>query len=229
MDQQTVEFSYTGADADIVFLIGVHEFESLEQLYFGYEQLFQTAMTVTFHSFEPQIGTFKLDASGSSSLSESMSLLLQMMAWPLPPDAATNLLQAVEQATDSLQSLATSAETFETVAWLMRNGARRVRRPTASVSTINTRSRGPQSPSTETFAQALNKPAETMVSRVPDIHSRPGIPGARSTKRRHHNGQKQQTSQPPTTKSTGEPTDGVETNIGSLKYQPSGVGPSSGG
>ena len=128
IDQTTVDFSYTGAEADIVFLIGVHSFDSLEHLYFGYEQLYQTAVIVTFHTFQPEIGTFKLDASGTSSLSESVTLLLQQTGWTLTPEAATNLLQAIEQATDHFQSLSTSAETFEVTAWLMRAGARRSKR-----------------------------------------------------------------------------------------------------
>lgn len=128
LTQDTVEFSYTGAEADVIFLIGVHSYESLEHLYFGYEQLYQTAITVSFHTYQPEIGTFKLDASGTSSLSESMSYLLQHIGWQIKPDAATNLLRAIEDATDRYQSLSTSAETFEATAWLLRSGARRSRR-----------------------------------------------------------------------------------------------------
>src|SRR3989304_759359 len=39
LDSSAVDFSYAGADADLVFLVGVHDLETLDQLYFGYENL----------------------------------------------------------------------------------------------------------------------------------------------------------------------------------------------
>ncbi len=135
LDAQTVEFSYTGAEADLIFLIGVHELEQLDQLYFGYEQLYQDVTTVTFHNFETNIGTVKLNTSGSSSLSEAMALFVQELELPLTSSAATQLLVAVEETTDSFKSLATTADTFEVVAQLLRFGARRLRRQVPTLST----------------------------------------------------------------------------------------------
>lgn len=124
---ESVTFDYTGADADLVFLVGVHQFEALEHLYEGFEDLFTRATVVTIHTFEPQIGSVKLNVSGASSMSEGVAPVLMQLSPELPVDAATNLLTGIEQATDHFQSLSATAQTFEMVAELMKRGARRVR------------------------------------------------------------------------------------------------------
>lgn len=131
LDPASIEYSYTGAEADVIFLIGVHELESLGNLYYGYEQLYRDTTIVTFHTFEPEIGTLKLDASGSSSFSESMVGLLQSLGLPLDADVATNLVSAIEASTNHFQSLNATATTFQTVGDLLQLGARRINRQPA--------------------------------------------------------------------------------------------------
>jgi len=127
LSHEDVEFSYTGADADLIFFIGVHNLESLEQLFFGYEQLYRDTMTVSFSSFDTDIGTIKLKTAGNSTLSEAMAGLLPALKLAITSDGATNLLTALENSTNNFSSLSTTAETFETVATLLRAGARRSR------------------------------------------------------------------------------------------------------
>ena len=125
LDESTVSFSYAGADADLIILVGVHELEDLEQLYFGYESLYDNAFLATVHSFEPELGNAQFDLSGTSSLSESMVELLAHLDIQLTADMATDLLKGIEITTDNLRSLSATAETFEAVASLLRAGARR--------------------------------------------------------------------------------------------------------
>lgn len=127
LDTKTVEFAYTGADADFIFLIGVHSLESLEQLYYGHEQFFTDTTIVTFHNFEPNIGQFKLSTAGAASMSEVMTKLMVDLGLEISGDVATNLLVGIEAATDNFSSLTTTAETFEAVSQLMRLGARRIK------------------------------------------------------------------------------------------------------
>src|SRR5690606_36893853 len=94
--------------------------------------------TVTFHTFQPEIGTIKLDASGASSLSEAMAQLLWQLQLSVTQVDATNLLTVIEQSTQNFRSLSTSAETFETVAQLLRQGARRSQPQVAVVSNNQT-------------------------------------------------------------------------------------------
>ncbi len=128
LDANRVQLDYTGAAAEMVFLVGVHEFDQLEHLYDSYKQLYESATIVTLHTFEPEIGGIKLDLSGKSCLSEAVFGLLGQLELTLDADSATNLLLVIERATEDFRSLATTAETFEMVGALMRLGARRLRR-----------------------------------------------------------------------------------------------------
>lgn len=128
LDPKTVDFSFAGSDVDLIFLVGVHDLETLEQLYFGYENLYQNSYLVTLHNFEPQIGTTQFDLSGSSSMSESIIDIIENLGLEINDEMATSLLMGIEHTTNNLQSLTTGAETFEKVAKLLRIGARRIKR-----------------------------------------------------------------------------------------------------
>jgi len=164
LDTSTVEYSYTGAEADLLFLVGVQQLESLEQLYFGYEQLYSDTPVVTFDSYQPSFGTINIDGSGLSSLSESMVRLLQQLEFQATPESATNLLTVIEEATEGFKAPITSAETFETVAYLLRLGARRAPRK-KSTQRIEFQS--------DSFATALKavKPIEVKTIEVPQVVS----------------------------------------------------------
>jgi len=132
LSPEAVAFDYAGVEADLIFLVGVHNLETLEQLYYGYEQLYQNTTTVTLHTFEPNIGTIKLDVSGASCMSEATVGFLKNLQLSVPTGAASNLLQAIEETTDSFKSFAATAETFDAVAALLRWGARRRKKSTVS-------------------------------------------------------------------------------------------------
>lgn len=129
LDTKNVQFSYAGAEADLVFLVGVHDLEVLEQLYFGYENLYESAFVVTLHTFEPELGSVRLDLSGASSMSEAAAGILEGLEIPLTAEMSTDLLGGIESMTNGLQSLTATAETFEVVAKLLHAGARRGLRP----------------------------------------------------------------------------------------------------
>ncbi|MGD9129681.1 MAG: hypothetical protein PVJ09_04305 [Candidatus Woesebacteria bacterium] len=135
LNPEAVDFSFTGADADLIFLVGIHEFESLGNLYYGFETLYEDAGTVTIHNFKPDIANIKLDTSGSVCMSEAMLLLLENLEFEIDDGIATNLLAAIEQSTQSFSSLSATAETFEIVARLLRAGARRIKKTAASITT----------------------------------------------------------------------------------------------
>jgi hypothetical protein len=105
--------------------VGVHSFESLGALYEGNEELFQRSTTVVIHTFEPEIGLIKLNIGDTSSFAEGTARLMSQWHDSIPADAASNLLAGIYEATDSLHSWAVTAETFETIAWLLRQGGRR--------------------------------------------------------------------------------------------------------
>ncbi len=127
LDSTQVDFSYTGAETDLIFLIGVSKLESLADVYVGYEDLYASKPVVTVNSFSPDFGNVHLDTSGTPSMSEAIVKVLRDLEMTIDGDSATNLLSAIEAVTKHFQSLSTTADTFETVAHLLRLGARRVR------------------------------------------------------------------------------------------------------
>ncbi len=128
LDSKTVEFSYTGADADAIFLVGVSGLDSLDALYVGYEQLYQDVTSISINSYETPYGSIKVSTMGAASTSEVMAYLLQELGVEITSDIATNLITGIELATDKMQSLATTADTFEIISKLLRAGGRRTSR-----------------------------------------------------------------------------------------------------
>jgi len=126
LDKKSVSFDYVGAQADVIFLFGVHQYQSLEHLYTSYSDVYDSATVVTVHNFEPEIGDIKLDVSGKSCWSESVLSLIENLGLELNESGATNLLYAIEDSTNNLSSFTATADTFESVAKLLRAGARRL-------------------------------------------------------------------------------------------------------
>lgn len=126
LDPASVEFSYTGAEADLIFTVGVKELEELEQLYMSYEDVYSSVPIVSITSFEPQFATLAINTGSSPSVSQEVARLVSDLGYDLSQDTATQLLYGVEMATQGLASRSVTAETFETVGRLLRQGARRI-------------------------------------------------------------------------------------------------------
>ena len=125
LSHETVEFSYVGAEADMIILIGVDNLNSLEQVYFGYENMYQSTALISINSYLTDFGNMKVDITGHSSVSEYVGALLQSLQLALDPESATNLLAGIDEETNRLTAFTTTPETFEMVARLLRGGARR--------------------------------------------------------------------------------------------------------
>lgn len=132
LDADLVSFDYTGADADMIFMFGVHNFETLEHLYSEYEELYQRVPVVSINSFETAIGSYKFDTSGYAAMSQAVAEMMGQLGLPIESDAATHLLAGIDQATECFTTVTTNADTFEMVAWLLRTGARRIKRAESS-------------------------------------------------------------------------------------------------
>lgn len=126
LDPGSINFSYAGAAGDIVFIVGSTSFEQLGELYESEKVLYDKAMTVSITPYEiTPFAKTSLNTSNQSSLAEGMTALLSELGMEPKDDIATNLLSAIEFATNRFQSVAVNPDTFETVAKLLRNGARR--------------------------------------------------------------------------------------------------------
>ncbi len=127
LDYKQIDFSYTGAESDLLLLVGVNSLESLEQLYFGYEDLFEKTPKISFSKNGSQLGNLNINSVGYSTISECLLVLLNSMGISFSTESATNLLSAIDVETEYMRSLSATAITFEAVAQLMRMGARRIR------------------------------------------------------------------------------------------------------
>lgn len=127
LDASKVEFSYTGFETDLIILVGITNLEQLEQLYYGYEDVYKNTATITLNATPTSVGHLVLTSVGASSLSEVTVEALTQLNMDISSASATQLLAGIEQETEGLQSLRATATTFEVVARLLRLGARRTR------------------------------------------------------------------------------------------------------
>lgn len=133
IDSSSVEFSYAGSQADLLILCGVEDLENLEQLYFGYENLYKAANNhlVTFNNFIPDFGSLNLDISPSISYCEAIFYLLKNLDESgtdilAKSNIPTLLLYGIEYKSHGLQSLDANANTFLAVGYLLQLGAMRL-------------------------------------------------------------------------------------------------------
>jgi nanoRNase/pAp phosphatase (c-di-AMP/oligoRNAs hydrolase) len=152
LDTSSVEFAYAGAQADLVILVGVSSYDSLEHLYAANEQFFSESMVISLHTYETSIGSIKFDTSGEPGLSVAVAKLVRDTNLSVSESAATNLLAGIEQSTNNFTSLSTTADALELAAWLMRMGARRVWRSSTAGSSSDKKPAEAQS-----FAEVFTK------------------------------------------------------------------------
>lgn len=126
LDPATVDYTLAGAEADLVFLVGVSQLEDLGALYTAEQYFFDSSYTISLTTYQSQpFARMTLDTTGQTCLAEGVGVLLTQVEFEPKDDIATNLLSSIEQATNRFQSLGVGPDTFELIAKLMRNGARR--------------------------------------------------------------------------------------------------------
>ena len=129
LDASGVEFSYTGSNADIIFVIGCRSLEDLGELYRSEKKLLddKNKVLVNLSSLDrnSQFGTVNWYDPTATGASEIVFSALQGLGLAVETDIATNLLAGIEAKTNNFTAPAVTADTFEIVASLMRLGARK--------------------------------------------------------------------------------------------------------
>lgn len=149
LDTQTISYSYTGADADLVFIFGVNSLEELGRLYSEEKSFLDDAQTVSLNltSTPSAFASINLNTNKPTSLSEAMTGLLKATGINLTADAATNLYNQVIAATNNFTNPRITADTFEVAAFLLRSGAQKTTpKPPAAPSAAPTFFTQPQPP-----------------------------------------------------------------------------------
>lgn len=122
--EKDVVFSYSGAVADLILVIGAADLKDIGSLAEKEIELFSKS---TIANISNQVGSFGAIniTDPSSSNSELVTALLKELALPMDVDIANNLMMGIEAGTDNLSSPNMTADTFEALAVLYRTGARR--------------------------------------------------------------------------------------------------------
>lgn len=154
LDFKTVNFTYTGTEADLIVTIGVTDLEELGEIYLGYEQLFKDKPLISLNEYETSFGTVKLSQAGFSSMSEVMANLIVQSGIEATTQSASNLLLGIETQTKGLQAPNASADTFQVVADLLRFGAQR--RYSPSLNMAGQQRVKPSKPSSVQIASAVS-------------------------------------------------------------------------
>lgn len=164
LDHQSVEYSYTGSNADLIFVVGAKAKEDLGTLYEQEKTLLEdsqkTLVNLSTQDKNTQFGTVNLYDPTSAGCSEIAFSTLKGLSLPLNADIATNLLAGIEAATNNLIQTS-SPETYEIVADLIRLGAKKGYLSLSSnFSTTSSPfiSRNPKSAPTWSTSQSLKPP-----------------------------------------------------------------------
>lgn len=121
--KEQLDLNYTGVSADLVILIG-----GANDTHFPLLALPELADVKVVHignrdlSSNHQILSF---AKPGATTSELIANLIKENSLSVDHDIATNLVMGVEEGSSNFTSSEVTAETFETFAWLMRNGGAR--------------------------------------------------------------------------------------------------------
>lgn len=123
-EKENLTFSHTGANADLVIVIGASSIAGSGEILSREEELLKSASIANISNRPGTFGTMNI-VDPNSSLSELVTAVIQELKLKLNQDSANNLMRGIEDATDNLASPNMTADTFEALAILYRAGARR--------------------------------------------------------------------------------------------------------
>jgi hypothetical protein len=125
LNPQNLDVQITGADYDLIILVGVNSLEELGNLYLGSKLLFEeTRMTVLSRKAVIKLPQAKVtDGSRVASISELIFNYLEGNGVKLSPERATRILAGIFSATENFRKNLIDARTYESAAKLTRLGA----------------------------------------------------------------------------------------------------------
>ena len=123
-DISNVKFSYSGATADLVITLGINSLEELGKIYADEKNFLDSADILSLNiTLNPASFTGKLFHKAVNSFSELVSNFLEKTGLKITTPIARNLLKNIYESTGSLTSPRLTADTFSSIAFLMRAGA----------------------------------------------------------------------------------------------------------
>lgn len=125
-DPKDIEYSFKGAQADLIFTIGVSRLEDLGELYEAERGLYSEATVVSFNRRQnPSYAAVSVVDTTASSLSEIVAEFVQELGLSFQDDTASNFLAGIDFATNRFQNPMISPSAFIMAGRLLQAGARR--------------------------------------------------------------------------------------------------------
>ena len=125
LNPNQVTYSYTGGSFDFIVAVDMPNLNSAGPLYADNQAMFQgkNIINIDRHLTNGFFGTINFVNKTSSSTSELALKTLQALQVELDRDIATNLYAGISAATNNFTAYSVNAETFETIATLLKAGA----------------------------------------------------------------------------------------------------------
>lgn len=125
LNPNQVNFSYTGGQVDVIFVIDAPTLNSLGTIYTDNQNQFngKDIVNIDRHLTNAYFGTVNYVNKTISSISELVLSVLQTLGVEIDRDIATNLYAGTAASTNNFTSYSTNADTFEHIAALLRLGA----------------------------------------------------------------------------------------------------------
>jgi len=191
IEQKDIKYSYSGADAEIIFTIGAQKLEDLGEIYQQENQAFEKVeiINIDINPANTKFAQKNLIFPQQVSLSQLTAKIFKKLGLAVSQDIATNIIAGIESATNNLQ-VNTNADTFEILAWAMRQGGKQGHLKTSPVQPTTPPFAKPQPaqptapspfapPTGQAPAQnAQTQQTQTQPAQTPLSVSQPGLPPA---------------------------------------------------
>jgi len=125
LDPSQVKYNYTGGSFDFIITLDAPNLNSLGEIYQNNQTQFQgkDIINIDRHLTNGYFGSVNLVNKTVSSISELIFKVIQTLRLEIDKDIATNLYAGIAVSTNNFISYSVNANTFETVAHLLRLGA----------------------------------------------------------------------------------------------------------
>lgn len=125
LNPNQVEYSYSGGSFDFIITVDAPNLNAIGTLYTENQAQFQgkEIINIDRHLTNAFFGTVNYINKTSSSTCELVYKVLQQLQCEMDKDMATNLYMGIAGATNTFTSYSVNAETFETIAALLKAGA----------------------------------------------------------------------------------------------------------
>lgn len=127
LSADNVQYSYQGASADLIMSVDTLDLGDLGSVYEHQKEIIngKSIINIDFHTNNTNYGALNLVDPGASSTTELVAELLATLGVKLTTDIATNLLNAIYEATNNFTNANVTSMAFEVASVCLKAGAKR--------------------------------------------------------------------------------------------------------